>query len=456
MNKYTRRRFIELGCRTIIGAGLTGCAVTNRAHAQAGNANSGGANYRALVCIHLNGGNDGFNMIVPSSGAAYNEYAKGRGHLAVKASDLINLNPTTANTTSVGLNPHMAVLKPLFDSGKLAFQSNVGTMLEPGTAEDVRNKSIRLPEQLFSHNDQTRQWQKLNHYHHHNSGWGARTADLLTAGQAYPNLTAISLSGNNEWQAGAEHSAFNIDSEGVRNYAGMDDHNAEWQMPRREAFIQLLHAQYNNVFEKAYADLQLQALVLSTNVGAALARRGELQTPVPENNPLAQQLAMVAKLISIKDEFRLYRQLFYVELGGFDTHDYQLEKQPALYSNIASALDFFNSALTEIGHQENVVSFTTSDFGRSVTSNGDGTDHGWGNHHIVMGQPVVGGDIYGQIPRILVDGPDDSRNGRIVPTTAVSQYAGTLLNWLGINDQELESLLPTLANFDTKNLGFLA
>lgn len=450
MHKYTRRRFLELGCRTIIGAGLTAGQITRAAHAQAAD-----ANYRALVCIHLNGGNDGFNMIVPTAGAAYNEYAGGRGHLAVAASDLLRLTPTTANTTQVGLNPHMAVLKPLFESGQLAFQSNVGTMLEPGSVDDVRNKSIRLPEQLFSHNDQTSQWQKLNHTHHSDAGWGARTADLISNEQPNPNLAAISLSGSNEWQTGGEFSAFNIKSEGVRNYDGMDDHTSDWQIPRREAFIQLLHAQYNNVFEKAYADLQTRALVLSTNVGAALEKRGELQTPVPENNPLAAQLAMVAKLISIKDEFRLNRQLFYVELGGFDTHDYQLEKQPALYANIASALEFFNNALLEIGNQDNVVSFTTSDFGRSVTSNGDGTDHGWGNHHLIMGNPVLGGDIYGQIPRILVDGPDDYRNGRIVPSTAVSQYAATLLNWLGLSNDEVGQLLPSLANFDRRNLGFL-
>ncbi len=451
MNKYTRRKFIELGCRTILGAGLAGGSVTKFAHAQAS-----GADYRALVCIHLNGGNDGFNMIVPAAGAGYAEYAQGRGHLAVPANDLLLLNPVTANTTAVGLNPHMAALKPLFESGQLAFQSNVGTLLEPGTAEDVRNKSIRLPEHLFSHNDQTRQWQKLNHYHQSNAGWGARAADIVSRNQPNPNLASISLSGSNDWQSGGDFSAFNINSDGVRSYAGMGDHQSKWQMPRREAFIQLLHAQYNNVFEQAYAELQSRALVLSTNVGAALAKRGELQTPVPKDNPLADQLAMVAKLISIKDEFRLYRQLFYVELGGFDTHDYQLEKQPALYANIASALEFFNQALLEIGHQENVVSFTTSDFGRSVTSNGDGTDHGWGNHHIVMGNAVAGSDIYGSIPRILVDGPDDSRNGRIVPTTAVCQYAATMLHWLGLHSTEIDQLLPSLKNFDTRKLGFLA
>ncbi len=452
MNKYTRRRFLELGCRTIIGAGLAGGAITHNAHAQ-----SNGNNYRALVCIHLNGGNDGFNMVVPSSGAAYKEYADGRGQLAVPASSLLPLNPATANTTAVGLNPHMAALKPLFDSGQLAFQSNVGTLIEPGSAEDVRNKSVRLPAQLFSHNDQTTQWQKLNHFPgpQSNVGWGARTADLFASGPN-ANLAAISLSGSNNWQAGGEFSAFNIDSEGVRSYAGMDDHTAKWQMPRREAFIQLLHAQYSNVFEKAYSELQSRALVLSTNVGAALEKRGELQTPVPANNPLAAQLAMVAKLISVKDEFSLTRQLFYVEMGGFDTHDYQLDKQPVLFGQVAEAMEFFNQALTEIGYQDDVVSFTTSDFGRSVTSNGDGTDHGWGNHHIVMGNPVLGGDIYGILPRILVNGPDDSRNGRIVPTTAVSQYAATLLQWLGLSVEEVDQLLPSLKNFNNKNLGFLS
>jgi len=450
MNKYTRRRFLELGCRTIVGAGLTG-KISGAAHAQAA-----GNDYRALVAIHLNGGNDGFNMLVPAAGAAYAEYQQGRGHLAVAARDLLNIRPTTANTTAVGLNPHMATLKPLFESGQLAFQANVGTMLEPGTAEQVRNKSIRLPEQLFSHNDQTRQWQKLNHYHQSDAGWGARTADIIAPQQGNPSLAAISLTGRNEWQTGGEFPAFNINSDGVRSYAGMDNYSADWQIPRREAFIQLLHAQYNNVFEKSYADLQSRALVLSTNVGAALAKRGELQTPIPIDNPLAAQLAMVAKLISIKDEFSLYRQLFYVELGGFDTHDDQLKNQPVLFSQVASALEFFNNALVEIGHQDNVVSFTTSDFGRTVTGNGDGTDHGWGNHHIMMGAPVIGGDIYGQMPRILVGGPDDSRNGRIVPGTAVSQYAATMLNWLGLSSTEVDELLPSLKNFSTRDLRFLS
>jgi uncharacterized protein (DUF1501 family) len=235
----------------------------------------------------------------------------------------------------------------------------------------------------------------------------------------------------------------------------MDNMDSNWQEPRRQAFIDLLHQRYSNVFAQEYADLQSRALVLSANVGAALERFGELQTPVPEDNELAAQLAMVAKLIAIKDEFRMTRQLYYVNLSGFDTHDDQLEKQPELFGQLSSALAFFHQALGEIGQLNNVTSFTTSDFGRTVTSNGDGTDHGWGNHHIVMGGAVSGADIYGTLPRITVDGPDDSRNGRIVPTTAASQYAATSLRWLGMSEAELDQLLPTLRNFQQRDLGFL-
>ena len=202
--------------------------------------------------------------------------------------------------------------------------------------------------------------------------------------------------------------------------------------------------------------LQSRALVLSTNVGVALEKLGELQTPVPVDNALARQLAMVAKLIAIKDEFRMTRQLFYVSLSGFDTHDDQLKNQPYLYSQVAEALAFFHQALLEINQLDNVTSFTTSDFGRSVSGNGDGTDHGWGNHHIMMGGSVNGGDIYGLIPRFAIDGPDDYRNGRIVPTTSVSQYAATQLRWLGLSESEINSLLPSLANFEQHDLGYMA
>lgn len=451
MNNTTRRNFLKLGCRTIVGAGLMSGATAKMAHAQSADSRD----YAALVCINLDGGNDGFNMLVPTGGAAYNEYAQGRGHLAAGTADLIRLRPATANTTNIGLNPHLSKLKPLFDAGQLAFQSNVGTLVEPATPDDVRNESVRLPEQLFSHHDQARQWQKIDHYHEWNSGWGARATDVIAGQQANPNLTAISLVGNNDWQAGGEQAAFSIESEGVASYAGMEDLTGKWQMPRRQAFIELLHQQYNNVFERSYAELQSRALVLSTNVGAALAKLGELQTPIPANNSLANQLAMVAKLIAIKDEFRMTRQLFYVSLSGFDTHDDQLENQPYLYSQIAEATAYFHQALIEINQLNNVTSFTTSDFGRSVSGNGDGTDHGWGNHHFVMGGSVNGGDIYGQIPRVAVDGPDDYRNGRIVPTTAVSQYAATQLRWLGLSESEIDTLLPSLSNFEQRDLGFM-
>lgn len=450
MNRYNRRKFLTLGCKTIVGAGLLSSTAARLANAQSSD------HYRALVCINLNGGNDGFNMLVPANGAAYSEYKSNRGHLAVGDRDLLALSPITANTTPVGLNPYMAKLKPLFEQGHVAFQANIGTLIEPATPDEVRNNSVRLPQQLFSHHDQSRQWQKLDHHHQWNSGWGARTADILAASQPHPNLASISLVGSNEWQAGGDQSAFTIDSSGVSQYAGMNELSQDsWQLPRRQAFIQLLHHQYENAFERSYAELQSRALVLSTNVGAALEKLGELQTPVPADNHLAQQLAMVAKLIAIKDEFRMSRQLFYVDLHGFDTHDDQLRVQPYLYSQLADAMAFFHQALTELNQIDNVVSFTTSDFGRTVSSNGDGTDHGWGNHHLVMGGAVRGADVYGIMPRLTINGSDDYRNGRIVPTTAVSQYAATHLRWLGLNENEIDHLLPSLINFSARDLGFL-
>jgi len=448
LNQFSRRNFLKLGCRTIAAAGLASTTSMRLSHA----AND---DYRALVCINLKGGNDGFNMLVPRNGAAYQEYANDRGHLAINSGDLLAINPVSANSTAAGLHPAMAPLRPLFEQGHLGFQANVGTLVEPATIEDVRNKSARLPQQLFSHHDQARQWQQLDHLSDAYSGWGARANDLLAGSQAQPNLTGISLDGKNDWLSGGEQPPFNINAEGINTYGGMDDPDSNWQAPRRRAFIDLLHQRYGNLFAQEYADLQARALVLSANVGAALNKFGDLQTPVPTDNELASQLAMVAKLIAIKDEFRMTRQLYYVNLSGFDTHDDQLIKQPELFAQLSSALAFFHEALGEIGQLNNVTSFTTSDFGRTVTSNGDGTDHGWGNHHIMMGGSVAGSEIYGTMPRVAVDGPDDSRNGRIVPSTAVSQYAATSLRWLGMNEAELDQLLPTLRNFEQRDLGFM-
>ena len=452
MHQFNRRKFLQLGCKTIAAAGLAATTSARLSHA---NSSAPGDEYRALVCINLQVGNKGYNMLVARSGAAYQEYANDRGHLAIKSDDLIAIDPLSANTTLVGLHPNMASLKPIFNQGHLGFQANVGTLVEPVDAEEVRNKTAKLPQQLFSHHDQTRQWQQLDHFSDAYSGWGARATDLLANHQANPNLTAISLSGSNDWLNGGEQSPFNVSANGINGYSGMDKLDSNWQEPRRQAFLQLLHQRYSNLFAQEYADLQARALVLSSNVGAALNKLGDLQTPVPEDNKLAAQLAMVAKLIAIKDEFRMTRQLYYVNLGGFDTHDNQLKEQPELFSKLSAALAFFHEALGEIGQLNNVTSFTTSDFGRTVTSNGDGTDHGWGNHHIVMGGSVAGADIYGTMPRIAVDGPDDARNGRIVPTTAASQYAATSLRWLGMNETELDTLLPTLRNFNQRDLGFL-
>jgi len=443
MPNYNRRHFLKLGCKTIAGAGLL--ANTPLAFAQDSSASS--ASYRALVCINLQGGNDGFNMLVPSGTSEYAEYQSGRGHLAIPREDLQPLVAATTNTTPVGLHPQMSRVATLFEEGQLAAIANVGTLVQPVTTEAVRNQTANLPTQLYSHHDQSSQWHKLNHRQSAHSGWGARAADILADQQPYRSLASISLSGSNDWQVGGIDQAYNISRHGVNHYSGMDDIGSEWQQARRNAFTQLLHLQYDNIFEQAYADLQLRAMVLSGNVGAALERLGDLQTPVPTDNPLADQLQMVARLIAIKDEFRMNRQLFYVNFGDFDTHDDQLENQPRLLGQLAEALVYFNAVLTELGELDNVTSFTMSDFGRTVTSNGDGTDHGWGNHHWVMGGSVKGGDIYGDMPRLAIDGPDDAGHGRIIPTMAVSQYAATLLRWIGLNDAELHGALPTLSNF---------
>lgn len=464
MNDRQRRRFLSIGAKTIAGAGLALGAdpLMTLAHAQDGSFDTGGdGDYRALVCVFLHGGMDGFSLLVPTGDAEYNAYQRSRGALSLSRSQLLDLSSSSGDGAQSGVGLHSAAqpLMPLFDEGRLAMIANVGNIIEPTSRELYEAGAVNLPSQLFSHSDQAIQWQQLQGASRAKNGWGALAAEQIAAEQGRDYLTSISVAGSNYWQSGEGHRPFTVRESGVLTHNGLDA-SSDWQRPRADAFDRALQLDRRHVLEQAYAELHSRARSNTTELGALLSSRfgDDTDEPIAHNRDedlLAAQLNMVAKLIAVHSELGMRRQIFYVGMGGFDVHDNQNQELPELFGSLANALSGFQGAMDMYGLSENVTTFTASDFGRSLTSNGDGTDHGWGNHMFAMGGAVQGGTVYGTLPLLDVDGPDAVQNGRIVPTLAASQYAATLLGWLGLDDARMDTVLPTLSNFSSRNLGFM-
>ena len=453
MNKYNRRRFLKLGSQTMIGAGLAlgGNPLKSLAYAD-DTSQTQGNGYRALVCIYLEGGIDGFSLMAPSGSYENQIFAEARGNLAIDRSQLIELG---GGTSPLALHNTAASLQSLYDEGRLATIANVGTLIEPTTVEQYQNNAVALPTQLFSHSDQAIQWQQLQGRGAGTDGWGAKAVDFLEDYQEKDYLTSISLAGSNYWQTGLNRRPYAIEAEGAVQYQGLDA-NDEWQRPRVDAFGRVLDLSRSHVMSRAYADLQKHAMTVTSELGAVLEQNAGLFDDTPQENPLADKLAMVAQLIAAQETLGLRRQIYYVTMGGFDVHDNQSRAQPELFAKLADAMSYFQGKLDVLGQSNNVTTFTASDFGRSLQSNGDGTDHGWGNHLMAMGGAVRGGSIYGTLPSLEFDGPDSVHSGRILPTLSATQYAATLLDWIGLQEHQIDQVLPNLRNFGTKNLGFLA
>jgi len=458
---FARRRFLRLGGGTLAGAGLALGVNPMLTLAQAADGqlddgtDSDSADYRALVCVYLEGGCDGFSLLVPTGPAEHGAYARSRGVLAVPNDGRL-LPLADPNGAAVGLHPSAGALAPLYADGRLAMIANVGNLVEPTSREQYEARSVALPAQLFSHSDQSIQWQQLQGRDRARDGWGALAAESLSASHPQRDyLTSISLAGANYWQAGEGLRPFAMKSSGVIAHDGMDA-SSNWQQPRLEAFRRVLEQERRHVITGAYSDLQQRAMRITGELGAVLEQEeGRIGEP-PLDNPLAASLAMVARLIGARGSLGMRRQVFYVSMGGFDVHDAQNKDQPELFAQLGDALAWFQGALDGLGESDAVTTFTASDFGRSLGGNGDGTDHGWGNHLMAMGGAVAGGAIHGNLPSLELGGADSVNNGRVLPTLASAQYAATLLRWMGLDEHRLDSVLPTLRNFARRDLGFIA
>lgn len=411
------------------------------------------ADYKSLVCVFLFGGNDSYNMLVPRSDAEYNVYAASRQNLAILQEDLLPLNPVTPGNAQFGVHPSMTTVQALFENGHAAFLSNVGPLVEPTTKTQYLDGSVALPPQLFSHNDQQDQWLSLKGDSTSASGWAGRIADLIRMNVVDQQMaTNASLFGNTLFQSAEDTIAYVMGPTGPIQFQGFAD--TGFLLEQRLAFERILAAQYATVYERGFAEIQQRAVDSADLVSGAIADAPILGTLFPES-PLGQQLQTVAELIAVRDQLQMQRQIFFVATGGFDSHDDQNLNQPGLLAGVSDAMSAFYDATIELGVADSVTSFTQSDFARTLTSNGDGSDHAWGGVQLIVGDAVLGRDIYGTYPVLQIDGDDDVGGGRMIPTTSADQYAATLARWFGIDDADLRTVAPAIDNFAQRDLGFL-
>jgi len=448
MAAINRRQFLKAGGATAAFASYPGLAF-----AQGIGTSAPFPDYKALVCIFMFGGNDSYNMLVPSSGAEYNVYAASRQNLAIDQNDLLAINPLTSDGAQYGLHPSMSGLQSLFESNRLAVVNNVGPLIEPTTKDQFFNQSVVLPPQLFSHNDQQDQWHSLKGSVQSNTGWAGRVADLIRTNVADQQMaTNASLFGNTLFQSADDTIAYVMGQQGPIPFLGFDDFPMSPE--QRAAFEGVINANYSSIYERGFVEIQRRAVASADLVSGAIAGARQLTTQFPATQ-LGDQLRTVAQLIDVRDQLQMQRQVFFVAAGGFDSHDNQVQAQPGLLGGISEAMSAFYDATVEIGAADLVTSFTQSDFGRTLTSNGDGSDHGWGGNQLVMGDAVRGRELYGTYPRLEIDGPDDVTGGRMIPTTSADQYAATLAKWFGIPDTELAIVAPNIGNFAARDLGFM-
>ena len=464
----TRRKFM----RAAAAGGVAYAFGRTPGTVQAQVVGTGGfSDYKALVCVFMFGGNDSWNMVVPTSAAEYDKYSIARAggttsDLTIANASLLPLTPTTPlpNGLTLGLHPSMTGMKQLFDAGRAAVVTNVGPLIKPTTKAQYQTPGWELPPQLFSHNDQQDQWHSLRGKSLLKSGWAGRVADLLASRTASQSLPLnLSLAGQSLFQAGNVATPYIMGTNGANTFAGFGTSGIT--LARRQAFEAIANgsATANTIYERGYAYVQKRAVQYADQVNAQLAVGTARDfTALPLTPPtgvtlssLQQQLRTVARLIDRRAALGMSRQIFFVSTGGFDSHDDLLADQPGLLGNISASLKSFYDALAEIGMEGSVTSFTHSDFGRTLTSNGDGSDHAWGGNQLVVGAAVRGQQIYGNFPSQIINGVDDVGGGRLIPTTSADQYAATLARWFGVADTDLIQVAPNINNFTQRELGFL-
>lgn len=444
---FSRRNFIRVGAASLSTLALRRFAEIP-AMAQAG------PNYRALVCVFLYGGNDSNNTIIPMDDANFQAYTTARASLALQASALTPVESVSG--APYGFFSPLAEVASMFSSKELAVVANVGSLVQPLTRAQYQAQQAPIPSNLFSHADQQQQWQTSIAQGNSPTGWGGRVADYVAAqklnSSKFPAF--LSVAGNTLEGAGAKTQMMAIEAGQSLTLAGFN--SAAAAQARLSALDNLLTLNSGVALAQAANSTMSMSLADAKSLAAALAKAPALSTKFPTTN-LGQQLQQVAQIIQVQADLGMSRQVFFCSIGSFDTHTGELPTLNTLYPELSQALAAFYSATQELGMAQNVTTFTESDFNRTFQpTTGDGSDHAWGGHHLVLGGAVQGGQIYGQFPTFELGGPDDTDvRGRWIPTTSIDQYGATLCSWFGVPDSAMNTIFPNLANFGAQKLSFL-
>ena len=450
-NRPTRRQFLRASGALSAGALFPALAAwTPSASAQA-------ADYRALVCVFLYGGNDGNNMIVPYDD--YANYSAGRGGntgAALGRDELDIISPT--GLARYGLHPDLSRLAPLFAQKRMAVIANVGALTTPLTrAEYLAGKPH--PRNLFSHSDQQATWQGLVPGQPVTSGWGGRIVDVTGAGNAALAIPGmVSLTGDALYTIGATSLPVALSQDGALGLAG--DRYSDDGRIRYAAMAKILTLDRQNLLQASAADVMALAVKSSEALSDALNTAYSVIDTAFQgvNGGLGDQLYQCAKLVAARSQLGVTRHAFFTSMGGFDTHNAQRGEQASRFNDLGRALGAFQSAMDALGVPDKVTTFTLSDFGRTFRINANaGSDHAWGSHHLVLGGGVRGGAFYGRFPNLTMGGPDDAGDdGQWIPTTSIEQYGATLARWFGVPPASLTQVFPNLPAFAAQDLGFLA
>lgn len=419
--------------------------------------------YKALVCLELNGGADNANLLVPFEQGEHATYAAARGPLALPRTQLLPFVPAGQGGRRLAVHRDLARLKALYDRRRLAFVANVGPLVAPTSLTAYRSGTVALPERLFSHNDQQAAWQAMA-AEGARQGWGGRIADLLADASPAADFAAIALDGRPVFLAGQRVRPARVGVHGpidARPWSGSAaPPPLHGSAVAAEAFAELVRGGGTapNLIEREYAAMRHRGVAVQQRLAEALA-------PVPDPaarfpaTALGAQLAMVARLVQVRRALGVRRQVFFVSAGGFDHHSGLLDAgvgHLARMGGVADAMEAFDAWASAAGLGERITLFTASEFGRTLASNGDGSDHGWGSHALVLGGAVRGGDVYGTMPDVALNTATDVGRGALLPTTSVDQLAATLARWFGVPDASLSDVAPNLARFSQRDLGFMA
>ena len=463
----SRREFLRTAAKLSV-AGTAAPFALNLAGIGAAAAQTA-TDYRALVCVFFYGANDHNNTVIPVDKTSYDKYFASRSSIARLAADVIPLTPSVALTGNnagrqFGIAKELGPLKALWDSKKLAVVANVGTLVVPTTKTAFLN-GTNLPPKLFSHNDQQSVWQSSSP-EGSTLGWGGRMGDLFASSKAgYPQntnkiFTCNSIAGSAVFLAGAQVAAYQVSPSGSVRISGIS--GSLFGSSNASATLKsIITAGGGSYLSQDLADTTARSIDADVALTAALTTAPDFPlTADVTDNSLAAQLRIVARMIASHDQVGAKRQVFFVGLGGFDTHDGQLQDQPVLHAQVANALAYFQTSIDSLPNMsDKVTTFTASDFGRTLASNGDGSDHGWGSHHFVMGGAVKGQRYYGTFPIMGIGNDDEVGSGRLLPSTSVTQYAATMARWFGVSESDLQTtVLPGIGGFQSNqaaNLEFL-